>query len=184
MTVAALRRLLDEIDQQGGPEAARHNRLQLPDEGPEPMATAPAIHQPPTIDVHLKAVTTTNQPAEQIPVGKLLAWGDQHNDPDVQDQAARARIALHGLRQRYAADRELAAITTEEQQLEQRLAELRARKGELEPGKPKAKRKSPSYDAAAVREWARAHSIPCPARGRIPKNVVDAWKADTIPAAS
>jgi len=32
MTIAALMALLDEIDQQGGPEAARQNRLHLPDE--------------------------------------------------------------------------------------------------------------------------------------------------------
>jgi hypothetical protein len=181
VTIAALLRLLDEIDQQGGPEAARQNRLQLPDEGTEPMTTAPV--NLPAADVRLKAVTT-DQPAENIPIGKLLAWGDQHADPDVQDQAARARIALTGLRQRYTADRELEQITSEAEELERRLAELRARREQLVPAKPK-KRKTPlDYDAAVVRAWARDNGHACPDRGRIPGKVVDAWRAATTPAAS
>ncbi|MEU5596624.1 histone-like nucleoid-structuring protein Lsr2 [Streptomyces sp. NPDC020298] len=182
MTIAALRRLLDEIDHQGGPEAARANCLHLPDEGPTMTAAPePAIRPAPLVTIRPPAVE--EQP-EQLPVGKLLKWGDDHEDPAVQDQAARARIALHGLRQRYTSDRELAALATEEQQLEQRLAELRARKGELAPVKPKAKRSSPSYDAAVVRAWARGKGVACPDRGRIPKKVVDAWRADTGTAAS
>lgn len=43
MTIAALRSLLTEIDQQGGPQAARHNRLQLPDER-TPRMTHIATH--------------------------------------------------------------------------------------------------------------------------------------------
>ena len=39
MTVAALRRLLAEIDTQGGPAAARDNRLELP----EPVSEAAAV---------------------------------------------------------------------------------------------------------------------------------------------
>ena len=177
MTIAALHRLLDEIDQQGGPEAARQNRLQLPDEGPEPMSTAPAHPQPPAVDVRLRSVS--DQPAEQISVGQLLKWGDDHTDPEVQDQAARARAALGGLRQRYATDRELSALTSEEQQLEQRLAELRARKGELAPAKPKKQRTPVDYPAPTVRAWARENGMDCPATGRIPKIVVDAWKRAT-----
>ncbi|MFI5685866.1 histone-like nucleoid-structuring protein Lsr2 [Streptomyces sp. NPDC051636] len=179
MTVRALLALLDEIDREGGPQAARENRLHSPDRG-QPMATAPELTPPTTPIVALHPPTTVDDP-EKLPVGKLLAWGDQHDDPEVQDQAARARAALSGLRQRYVTDRELSAITTEEEQLERRLQELRARKGELAP---KPKRKSPSYDAAAVRAWARSHNVPCPDRGRIPKDVLDAWRADTAPGHS
>jgi hypothetical protein len=125
-------------------------------------------------DVRLKAVTN---PTEQIPVGQLLAWGDQHADAEVQDQAARARIALHGLRQRHAADQELAAIDSEEEQLAKRLAELRERKAELAPAKAKKPRKHVDYPAAEVRAWARGQGIDCPATGRVPKAVVDAWRA-------
>ena len=166
VTVQALKNLLDEIDQQGGPEAARNNRLHLPDEGTdEPMNTT----------VH--AAQAAN--SDQLPVGKLLAWGDAHLDPEIQDQAARARTILGGLRARYAADQELTAITSEAAQLEQRLAELRAREQELAPAKPKKTRKPVSYPAAEVRAWASANNIPCPAVGRVPKAVVDAWHEAT-----
>ena len=180
MTIAALHRLLDEIDAQGGPEAARHNRLHLPDEGTtDPMSTAHKLPTPDVAvnadaDVRLKAVTT---PAEQIPVGQLLAWGDQHPDAEVQDQAARARAALTGLRRRHAADQELAAIDSEEEQLAKRLAELRARKAELAPAKAKKTRKPVDYPAAEVRAWAKGQGIDCPATGRVPKVVLDAWRA-------
>jgi hypothetical protein len=188
MTIAALRALLEEIDHQGGQEAARHNRLQLPDdEGtPDPMPTAPALRPtPPAVDVQLKSAADVRlKPAtedpEQLPVGKLLAWGDAHLDPDVQDQAARARAALTGLRQRYATDRELTAITTEAEQLEKRLAELQARKAELAPTKAKTRKRAPSdHEPAVVRAWARENGVECPAMGRVPKAVVDAWKQAT-----
>jgi hypothetical protein len=182
MTIAALRRLLDEIDTQGGPEAARNNRLRLPDEGTEqPMTTAPAL---PAVDVPLKAdadvrLKTVPTEPDQLPVGKLLAWGDAHTDAEVRDQAARARAALAGLRKRHAADQELTAITAEAEQLEKRLAELRAREAELAPAKTKRKRGSyvRDYDTREVRAWADATGVDCPRVGQIPKRVLDAWRA-------
>ncbi|MFL4904642.1 histone-like nucleoid-structuring protein Lsr2 [Streptomyces sp. MMS24-I2-30] len=164
MTVTALRHLLDEIDTQGGPDAARHNHLHLPDdEGPsQPMPTTPTL-------------------APVTGVGKLLKWGDEHPDREVRDQAARAREALTGLRNRHAADQELTAITTERQELEQRLAELQAREQEL--ASPKAKRKRAAYvrdyDTREVRAWADANGVDCPRVGQIPKRVLDAWRAAT-----
>jgi hypothetical protein len=162
MTIAALRRLLDEIDTQGGPEAARNNRLRLPDEGTEqPMTTAPAH---PVADVRLRAIAETSE----LPVGKLLTWADQHPDPEVYKQAVRAREALASLRQRHAAE-----------QLEKRLAELRAREAELAPAKPKRKRGAyvRDYDTRTVRAWADANGVDCPRVGQIPKRVLDAWRA-------
>ncbi|MFJ6905582.1 WhiB family transcriptional regulator [Streptomyces griseoluteus] len=128
-----------------------------------------------------QTVNATTAPAaeaetEQLPVGKLLAWGDQHADPGIQDQAARARAALVGLRQRYAADRELTALESEEEQLARRLEEIRSRKGELAPAKAKKKTQR-DYEPAEVRAWAKANSVDCPALGRVPKAVVDAWRA-------
>ncbi|MGW4300388.1 Lsr2 family DNA-binding protein [Streptomyces sp. NPDC004646] len=182
MTVSALLALLDQIDREGGPQAARDDRLRLlshpdvPDEGAAPMATAPSTTPAPSqtppapiVEVRPRAVD-----AEQVPVGRLLKWGDTHPDPAVQDQAARVRMSLLGLRARYATDLELEAIDTEEQQLEERLAELRGRREQLVPAK--AKRKAPSYDAAEVRAWARRNNVPCPPVGRVPKTVVDAWR--------
>jgi hypothetical protein len=181
MTIAALRRLLD----QELPDVPRHPAPRLPrqhftaKESPT-VTTAPAPRPAPdaeptaSADVRLKAVTTT----EQLPVDQLLAWGDQHDDPDVQDQAARARALLTGLSRRHAADRELAQITTEAERLEQRLAALRAREAELAP--PKKAKKTPTqrdYDPATVRAWAQQAGVNCPDRGRVPKTVVDAWRA-------
>ena len=227
MTVAALRRLLTEIDTQGGPEAARHNRLDLPEparptgisfsavrawarqngipcpqqgrppgalvdawrtattttqEGPEPMAqpisAAPVVA---SADVRLKAAP--EPPA--LPVGQLLTWGDDHPDTDIRDQAARARMLLTGLRRRHAADQELTAITSEREQLEQRLAELQAREEELAPAKPKRKRGSyvRDYDVRTVRAWADANGIECSRIGQIPKHVLEAWRAAGRPSA-
>ncbi|NYV72957.1 Lsr2 family protein [Streptomyces sp. UH6] len=165
MTIHALRRLLDEIDAQGGPEAAREDRLRLT-EGTSPMTTQTATTQ-----------ASPGQP-QTLPVGQLLAWGDQHSDPEVQAQAARARAALVGLRQRHAADQELTAITAEKDQLEKRLAELQARQDELQPT-PAKKRRTPvvrDYDTREVRAWAAEAGIDCPKVGQIPRRVLDAWR--------
>jgi hypothetical protein len=184
MTIAAFRALLDEIGTQGGPEAARQNRLNLDpltERTTQPMTTTPAVRPtPPVADVRLKnsADVRLREPA-QLPVGQLLKWGDEHPDPEVQDQAARARAVLTGLRQRHAADAELTAITTEATELEKRLAELRAREAELAPTKAKKKRAVyvRDYDTRTVRAWAEANGVDCPRAGQIPKRVLDAWRA-------
>ncbi|WP_060880604.1 WhiB family transcriptional regulator [Streptomyces scabiei] len=134
VTIAALRLLLDEIDTQGGPEAARHWRLDLDPltERTLPVTTAPA------------------------------------------------RAALAGLRQRHTADQELTAITTEAEQLEKRLAELRAREAELVPTKPKKRGAYVrDYDTRTVRAWAEQNGVECSPVGQIPKRVLDAWRAST-----
>ncbi|MFG3154253.1 hypothetical protein ACGF7W_19665 [Streptomyces sp. NPDC048219] len=178
MTVAALRRLLDEIDAQGGPEAAREGRLRLPTdtpEGPEPMA------QPVQQLTSLVPPHSAGEP-QPLPVGQLLKWGDEHPDSDVRDQAARARLALTGLRRRHASDQELTAIADERAQLEKRLAEIQAREAELAP--PKAKKRKPvDYPAATVRAWAKQAGHDCPAVGRVPKPVVEAWQRAGSPTA-
>ncbi|MGW1001759.1 WhiB family transcriptional regulator [Streptomyces sp. NPDC002520] len=144
-----------------------------PDEGnDQPMSGTQTASTP----AEMKPPASATDP-EKLPVGKLLKWGAEHPEPEVQDQAARVGAALAGLRKRYAADQELAAITTEAEQLEQRLAELRSRRQELAPAKSKKRRATPSYEAAPVRAWARANNIPCPPVGRVPKTVVEAWGA-------
>ena len=177
MTVQALRDLLDEIDTQGGPQAARANRLHLPDEPPAER-NRPTVH---TTTTDAPAAPTSSNPeanAQSVPVGSLLKWGDEHPDAEVRDQAARARIALTGLRRRHAADQELTAIATEAEQLEKRLAELRAREAELNPA-PKKKRGAQvrDYDTREVRAWAAEHGVECPRVGQLPKRVLDAWRA-------
>lgn len=187
MTIQALRRLLDEIDAQGGPQAARDNRLRLPDDEPQPERNSPPMTTTPTapiVDVQLRSDADVRLKAtvfepEPLPVGRLLKWGDEHHDADIRDQAARARLTLAGLRKRHAADQELVAITAEAEQLEQRLAELRAREQEIAPAKAKAPRRKVDlgYDSRTVRAWARENGADCPATGRVPKAVVDQWKA-------
>lgn len=106
----------------------------------------------------------------------LLEWADSHAHPDIQDQAARVRVALAGLRARYATDRELAALEGEQAALEKRLAALAARKQELAPAKV---RKARASEAAAARTWAAANGVPCGSHGRVPKDVLDQWRAAT-----
>lgn len=169
MTIAALR----AIQNQEFPEVHRRPALRLPHQ-PATAKEAPAM---PTTPMPPAAAASTD--TVELPVGQLLAWAHQHEDPKVQDQGAQVRAALAGLRQRHEADTELAAITTEAEQLERRLAELRAREAELAPPKPKTKRKAVAYPAAEVRAWARINGMNCPATGRIPGIVVDAWRRAT-----
>jgi Lsr2 len=171
MTIAALRRLLDEEL----PDVPRHPAPRLPrrrfsakDTPMDPVTTAP----PPS----RSAVTEGFEP---LPEDQLLDWGDAHSDPDVQDQAARARAALAGLRRRYATDGELTAITTETDELEKRLAELRARAAELAPAPAKGRRtaRERDYDPKQVRRWAQEHGLKVPPRGQIPKATLEAWRS-------
>ncbi|MER7833505.1 hypothetical protein [Streptomyces sp. NPDC095602] len=120
-------------------------------------------------------------PAAPIPVGQLLAWADQHQDPEVQAQSARARAALVGLRRRHAADEELAELTREQQELEERLAAIQARQAELAPPKRRRRRTGTNadVDSAAVRAWARQAGVDCPPTGRPSAAVVDAWRRAT-----
>lgn len=134
-----------------------------------PLAEAPALAAVPE-------PARTASPSESLPIGRLLAWADGHDDQEIRDQSARARLVLAALRRRYDSDKELAAITTEAEELEQRLAELQARRAVLVPAKPK---KRPDPNAAAARAWAREAGVDCPPTGRVPKAVVIAWHSAT-----
>ncbi|WP_323874456.1 hypothetical protein [Streptomyces sp. 3212.3] len=125
------------------------------------------------------STTATTEPAqpEPLPVDVLLQWGQEHTDPDVQDQAARAGALLGALRNRHTTDEELRYVTTAADQLEKRLAELRAREAELAPAKTSARKRKPvDYPAATVRVWAAQEGIECAPTGRVAKAVVDAWR--------
>ncbi|MDT0476218.1 WhiB family transcriptional regulator [Streptomyces sp. DSM 41014] len=178
VTVQARQNLLAEIDADGGPQTARTNSLHHPEtEFRMTTASAPAANS--SNETSVPSPPTAG--LEDLPVDGLLAWADAHTDPDIQDQAARARVLLAALAQRRAADTELAAICDETARLEARLAELRAREAELVPHKPKKKRgQGPaSGRAAEIRAWARTAGFDCPAVGRVPKTVVDAWATAT-----
>lgn len=174
VTVQALKNLLDE---QGGPQAARDNRLRLTDPTTEEPDTMPDTTSHPSY--------IAQAAADGLPLSSLLEWGDKHADSSVQEQAARARADVQGLRARYAADQELTLISDEAAQLEKRLAELRAREAELAPTK-KTKRKPGTYvrdyEPRIVRAWAAENGIDCPSVGQIPKRVLEAWRASQAPS--
>ncbi|MFJ8606307.1 hypothetical protein ACIRH0_03835 [Streptomyces sp. NPDC093675] len=113
---------------------------------------------------------------EVLSVDELLDWGDKHPDPEVADQATRARAAFEGLRHRHTTDRRLFALEFESTQLERRLAELQAQRAALAPRRPKGARGKVDYPAATVRAWAAANGMPCPRTGRVPDRVVKAWR--------
>lgn len=161
--IAAIRELLAEHD------------AHQPDERTDPTMSQPV---PKLCSIPDPIAQASQEADEVLPIGRLLKWGEDHPDTDVQDQAVRVRAGLLGLRKRYAADQELTAITTEAEQLEKRLAELRAREAELAL-KPKKKRGSYTrdYDTREVRAWADANGVDCPRVGQIPKRVLEAWRA-------
>lgn len=107
----------------------------------------------------------------------LLDWADAHTDAAVRRDAQRARTALAALRERRVADAELARITAEKTEVEQRLAQLAEREAQLKPKtggrKPRQLR---DHDPREVRTWARQQGLEVPDRGRIPKDVLAAWR--------
>ncbi|MEU1496094.1 histone-like nucleoid-structuring protein Lsr2 [Streptomyces sp. NPDC005732] len=169
MTVAALRALLDEIDHQGGPDAARHNRLHLPDIPAERTSDMDTITPAPR--------PSAGTPAT-MPVGQLLAWAAAHSDAKIRKAAGQARDALDTLRARHHADEQLKSIDEEAARLEERLAQLKEQKAAIAPSRKAPER---GYEPADVRAWAAAEGIELPGRGRIPETVVADWRAAGAP---
>ncbi|MFE7442375.1 histone-like nucleoid-structuring protein Lsr2 [Streptomyces chartreusis] len=138
------------------------------------------------------AAHATEDIAETMPeVADLLAWAAAHNDEKVRADGGQAAAVLAALRERRAVDAELEKITNEENQLEERLAALRARKGTLQsqPASGKRRRSERDYDPKTVRAWGRENGYEVPDRARIPKKVLDAWRhrnsaPGPLPAAS
>lgn len=117
--------------------------------------------------------------AEAMPeVADLLAWAAAHDDKKVRADGEQAATVLAALRERRTIDAELEKITSEENQLEERLAALRARKNALQPPRAGGKRQRPDrdYEPGEVRTWARQNGYEVPDRGQIPKKILDAWR--------
>ncbi|WP_433406925.1 Lsr2 family DNA-binding protein [Streptomyces sp. CA-146814] len=165
MTIAALQALIDEEL----PGIPRHPAPRIPrthcSAKDTTMTTSPVPHprpaDPPPAD------------AAPIAVRALIAWAHAHPDKAVRRLGDQAHFALGELRTRHQGEQELARVAAEEADLEERLAEVRARKAELAP-----KRKAPArdYDPATVRTWARAEGLTVPDRGKIPDAVLTAWR--------
>ncbi|WP_241539887.1 histone-like nucleoid-structuring protein Lsr2 [Streptomyces sp. M41(2017)] len=116
----------------------------------------------------------------QLTIPALLVWAADHDDPKIRKAGEQAQTALDILRARHRADEQLASIDEESARLEKRLAELQKRKADIAP---KAKTKAPprDYDPADVRAWAATQGTDVPPRGRVPKKVLDDWRAAGAP---
>ncbi|MFJ6709279.1 MULTISPECIES: histone-like nucleoid-structuring protein Lsr2 [unclassified Streptomyces] len=211
MTIAALRRLLDEVQ----PDVVRPPAPQLPPRRIHPRskentqvnaydAVVRSMHRdgytPEQISAELNVseeevtiiITAAEQDSGQtVPapapapvtetmpeVAALLTWAAAHGDAKVRTDGEQAAAVLAALSERRTVDAELEKISSEEHQLEERLAALRVRKSTLQPEPAGAKRKRPErdYEPAVVRAWAREHGHDVPDRARIPKKVLEAWR--------
>lgn len=115
-----------------------------------------------------------------MPVGQLLAWAAGHSDAKIRKASGQARDALDILRARHHADEQLKSIDEEAARLEKRLALLREQKAAISPGKSKAAVER-DYEPADVRAWAATQGTDVPPRGRVPKKVLDDWRAAGAP---
>ncbi|GAA5070442.1 Lsr2 family DNA-binding protein [Streptomyces similanensis] len=172
MTIAALRALLDaelpDVVRYPAPRLSRQRFTAK--ETPMPATAAPALPVRELADA---------EAAAEPSVDELLVWAEGHADSETQDQGVRARIALAGLRKRFHADAELSALETEEERLQRRLDEVRARREEIAPAKARRRVVPLDYEPAVVRAWARLNGVPCAEFGRVPRDVVDRWRAAT-----
>lgn len=140
---------------------------------PEPTERTPEM------DNTIPAPRPAEPNKEQQPtIPALLIWAADHADAKIRKAAEQAQGALDILRARYRADEQLASIDEESARLERRLAELQKRKADIAP---KAKTPSRDYDPADVRAWAATQGTDVPPRGRVPKKVVDDWRAAGAP---
>lgn len=152
MTIAALRRLIDEEHAVAPPQITARKRKPMPQQPTAPSAGA----------------------AAPLPVGQLLAWAEAHDTRYVVRKAEQARLLLRELRGLYAKDEQRAEADAEEQRLLQQLEDVRARKEQL---RPRRKSSAPGYDQTTVRAWARKNGYTVADRGSIPGPVVEAWRA-------
>lgn len=159
MTIAALRALLDQ----------ELPHIQRP---PAPRLTLPrwtAKESPPVPE------SPPTPPPAGGSVSDALDWAADHHDPDIRALGDNIRASLADLYARRAREAELAHITAELAEVDARAAQLRARQAELQPP-PTKHRGRVDYPAAEVRAWARQTGLDCPATGRVPTAIVQAWR--------
>lgn len=103
----------------------------------------------------------------------LIAEGKTSAIGRVRKAAERAENALQALADILDETRATEAARREIERLEQ---ELRDAKAKLRGGTPAAKTDDgPNRDPKVVRAWAAEHGVDCPATGRVPRVVVDAY---------
>jgi hypothetical protein len=135
--------------------------------------TSPAKETDPKVEDEGRAILrilTAGEKSEKARTRKLAA--------KIRDEMNDLRDAVIGERKEREAAAEAAAertrLETEVKRLE---AELAAKRKLLGP-KSRMTRTSttPNGNAAEIRAWAAAHSIACPATGRVPRDVVEAYE--------
>jgi hypothetical protein len=70
----------------------------------------------------------------------------------------------------------LERIAQEKAELEARLAELDARASEISPRTGRPAKAQRDFDSKVVRAWALEHGYDVAPIGRVPQDIVDAWR--------
>jgi hypothetical protein len=109
-------------------------------------------------------------------IADLLTEAVETGDPKLVKAADKISDLVEDLEAQMVAYRTQKALRDEAAQLEARLAAIRA---QIQPG---AKASPSLTDSKAVRAWARNNKTDCPAFGRIPARVLDAYQLATQPA--
>lgn len=150
-----------------------------------PPAARPPVPQP-----------VPQQPSAQaLALERLLNAAERSPRARTKKLAARIRANLNDLRELVIDERKAseaaAAKAAEQARLKAEVAALEAqlakKKAELRPGGgpgPKSRESTtPAGNAKAIRAWASKHSVECPERGRVPRDVVEAYELATAGAA-
>jgi hypothetical protein len=148
-----------------------------------PPAARPPVPQP-----------APQQPSAQaLALERLLNAAERSPRARTKKLAARIRANLNDLRELVIDERKAseaaAAKAAEQARLKAEVADLEAqlakKKAELKPGAGPKSRESttPEGNAKAIRAWASKHSVDCPERGRVPRDVVEAYQLATAGAA-
>ncbi|MFD3654364.1 histone-like nucleoid-structuring protein Lsr2 [Streptomyces sp. NPDC058620] len=167
MTIAALHRLLDEEL----PDVPRHPAPLIPHTARKRQAMQQQPSPIPGPRITPPALSTGAPP---VPIGKVIAWAEQHPTRTVARKGEQARALLLELRALHSSAEEIAQADAEEQRLQEQLDAIRARKAALLPKKRKAP--NTDYNQGEVRSWARGRGLDVPARGTIPAAIVQAWR--------
>lgn len=153
---------------------------------PRPNATVPAAVPPapaapasePEPDPEPDAVS------EPESLEELLGRADRSSDAQTRRLSARARALLVDLRNRLRSEEQRAAAAERVRELERQLAAARtalkavtAPPGRAVAAAPATSSGGLGAESKVIREWAARNKVPCPDRGRIPREVVDAYRA-------
>lgn len=130
-------------------------------------------------DTEAKVIAMT--PTEQEPLSNLetlIRRGEKSDSPRTRKAAERARSAVEELRTRISAEEVERRVRDEIAELEAKLAAAKQKLPGSATKTAKSSRPStlpPGLVSKEVRAWATGAGLTCPANGRIPKNVVDAY---------